>query len=38
MRKRRPFLVREVYMSFLLHLNEEFDDDLLDAIGLADSD
>ena len=28
-RRRRTFLLRDAYMSFLLHLNEDFDDDLL---------
>ena len=32
-KKIKPFHVKDVYMSFLLHLNEDFDDDLLlDAI------
>ena len=36
-RQRRPFLLREAYMSFLLHLNEDFDDDLLlEAVELLD--
>ena len=31
------FLLRERYMSFLLHLNEDFDDDLLlDSLGVLD--
>ena len=39
LRKRRPFLLREVHMSLLLHLNEDFDDDLLlDAMRLLDRD
>ena len=31
------FLLKERYMSFLLHLNEDFDDDLLlDSLGVLD--
>ena len=36
-KKMRPLLLREQYMSFLLHLNEDFDDDLLmDALKILD--
>ena len=38
-RKRRPFLLSDVCMSLLLHLSDDFNDDLLlDAIGLLDDD
>ena len=35
--KRSVFLLKERYMSFLLHLNEDFDDDLLlDSLDVLD--
>ena len=39
LRKTRPFLLKEVYMLFMLYLNEDFDDDLLlDAMDILDCD
>ena len=36
-RKIEPLRFKDIYMSFLLHLNEEFDDDLLfDSIKILD--